>query len=69
MRLLLGIIFGAVLTVAAAYVYDSQHALKAAQTGVERPLVNWDVVNTKWDHLAARARAEWQRLRSNAHET
>ncbi len=66
MRLLLGIILGALLTVAGAYLYDSSHALNAAtatQTA-QRPLVNWDVVNTKWDHLTDRARVEWNRLRA-----
>ena len=31
---------------------------------VQRPLVNWDVVNTKWDHLTERVRAERTRLAS-----
>lgn len=66
MRLLLGIVLGALLTVAGAYLYDSSHALNAANASanVERPLVNWDVVNNKWDHLTERARAEWNRLRA-----
>jgi hypothetical protein len=61
MRVLIGIILGAVLTVGGAYLYDSHHALVA---GAQRPMVNWDVVNTKWDHLTERARAEWTRLTS-----
>lgn len=64
MRLLLGIILGGFLTVGGAYLYDSHHAL-AAGTGsasVQRSLVNWDVVGTKWQHLTERARAEWTRL-------
>jgi hypothetical protein len=63
MRLLLGIIFGAVLTVGAAYIYDSHNALAAenAPAAVQRPLVNWDVVAGKWDQLTERARAEWNR--------
>lgn len=71
MRLLLGIILGAILTVGGAYLYDSSHALSAANTtaSAQRPLVNWDVVNTKWDHLAERARAEWNRLRAGTRET
>lgn len=74
MRLLLGIVLGALLTVTGAYLYDSSHALNASTTtgaarAAERPLVNWDVVNTKWDHLAARARAEWNRLRASTRET
>ena len=64
MRLLLGIILGGALTVGGAYLYDSNHALVAgnASADVQRPLVNWDVVGTKWRHLNERARAEWSRL-------
>lgn len=71
MRLLLGLILGALLTVGSAYLYNSTHALSTAGSAptTERPLVNWDVVNTKWDHLAARARAEWNKLRAGTRET
>jgi hypothetical protein len=64
MRLLLGIILGGALTVGGAYLYDSQNARSAgnAPTSVQRPMVNWDVVGTKWEHLSVRARAEWTRL-------
>lgn len=69
MRLLVGLILGALLTVGGAYVYDSRHALDTATASAERPLVNWDVVNTKLDHLGAKARAEWNRLRAGSRET
>jgi hypothetical protein len=64
MRTLLGIILGGILTVGGAYLYDSHHALAAANTqaSVERPLVNWDVVGTKWDRLTQRAHEEWVRV-------
>jgi len=64
MRVLLGIILGAVLTAGGAYLYDSHHALQAtnAPASVQRPLVNWDVVNVKWQHLTDRARSEWTRV-------
>jgi hypothetical protein len=64
MRVLLGIILGAVLTVGSAYLYDSHTAISAANapTSVQRPLVNWDVVGTKWQQLTERARSEWSRL-------
>jgi hypothetical protein len=67
MRVLIGIILGAVLTVGGAYLYDSDTARAAtnAQPSVQRPLVNWDVVNVKWNHLTARAHAEWVRLAAN----
>ena len=45
MRLLVGLILGALLTVGGAYIYDSRHALDATNpsASLERPLVNWDV--------------------------
>ncbi len=68
MRLLFGIILGAVLTVGAAYLYDSHHAAAAvsAPASTQRPLVNWDVVAIKWSHLTARAREEWNRIASSS---
>jgi len=71
MRLLLGIILGAILTVGGAYLYDSRTALNAtnAPASAQRPMVNWDVVNTTWDHVADRARAEWNRLRAGTRES
>ena len=64
MRVMVGIILGGVLTVGGAYLYDSRNAMTAANTpaSVQRSLVNWDVVGTKWDRLTERARAEWTRL-------
>ena len=65
MRVLIGIILGAVLTVGGAYLYDS-HTASRASTSAQRPMVNWDVVGTKWNHLAERARAEWNRIASSS---
>jgi hypothetical protein len=63
MRLLLGIILGGILTVGGAYLYDSHHGLTSESVArTERPLVNWDVVGTKWDRLTQRARTEWNRI-------
>jgi hypothetical protein len=65
MRVLIGIILGAIITIGGAYLYDSHNALAVgpnASSGVQRTMVNWDVVSTKWNHLTARARAEWTRL-------
>ena len=69
MRVLIGIILGAVLTVGGAYLYDSQTIPGAATSSsssasAQRPMVNWDVVSTKWNHLTERARAEWTRIAS-----
>jgi hypothetical protein len=67
MRVLIGIVLGGVLTVGGAYLYDSHNALAAtnAQASAQRPLVNWDVVDVKWNHLTERARVEWTRLAAN----
>jgi len=64
MRVLLGIILGSVLTVGGAYLYDSNTTLAVANApaSVQRPMVNWDVVGTKWEQLTQRARAEWTRV-------
>lgn len=64
MRLLLGIVLGFALTAGGAYLYDSSNALEGvnAPATVERPLVNWDVVNIKWHELTTRARSEWNNL-------
>jgi hypothetical protein len=64
MRVLFGIILGAVLTIGGAYLYDSHNALNAANApaSVQRPMVNWDIVNTKWQHLTEKARSEWNRV-------
>jgi hypothetical protein len=64
MRLLLGIILGGILTVGAAYLYDNHNAVRVvdAPSGVQRPLVNWDVVGEKWGQLTHRARSQWTKL-------
>ena len=64
MRVLLGIILGVILTVGGAYLYDFHNTLAAENapaSAQRRPMVNWDVVGTKWQHLTDRARAEWAR--------
>jgi hypothetical protein len=63
MRLILGLILGALLTVGGTYVYDSQTAANTAnaQAEAQRPLVNWDVVDAKWQILTERARSEWHK--------
>jgi hypothetical protein len=68
MRLLFGIILGGILTVGGAYLYDSHNASAAndATASVQRPLVNWDVVDVKWHALNVRARSEWNRFTANS---
>ena len=64
MRLLLGIILGGILTVGGAYLYDSHNSLAAANApaNVQRPMVNWYVVDSNWNRFTTRARAEWIRI-------
>ena len=68
MRLLLGIILGAVLTIGGAYLYDLHSASAAIETPAtaQRPMVNWDVVNVKWHELTASARTQWHRVTANS---
>jgi hypothetical protein len=54
MRLLLGMILGALLTVLCVYVADS-----GADGVDQRPMVNWDVVSQKTSRLTANARSIW----------
>jgi hypothetical protein len=63
-RLSLGVILGVVLTIAVAYVHDTQFVGTDA-TGVARPFVSWDVVNRDWQRLTGRIRDEWNRLAAN----
>jgi hypothetical protein len=56
MRLLLGIILGAALTVGGAYVTDAVSGAEA------KPMVNWDVVAKNVDHVTTLARAGWKRI-------
>ena len=63
MRVLFGIILGVALTIGGAYVYDSQTANPGtAPNTVQRPMVNWDVVDANWHRLTHRVQAEWARL-------
>jgi hypothetical protein len=75
MRVFLGVILGIVLTVGAAFAYDSAtgrvpNGLSAASTASgQAPMVNWDVVNANWHGIEALLRStvadierEWKRL-------
>ena len=58
MRLILGMILGAALTVGVAYVSDT-----AAKPGAEqRPMVNWDVVGRNVDNLTTMIKQGWNKL-------
>lgn len=56
MRLILGIILGAALTVGGAYICDT-----AAGAGA-KPMVNWDVVAKNFDEVSAVTRAGWKKI-------
>ena len=61
MRLILGMILGAALTVGVAYVSDT--ATKPTTPGADpRPMVNWDVVGENWRVVRDRAREAWTTL-------
>jgi len=75
MRVFLGVILGIVLTVGAAFAYDSAtgrvpNGLSASSTpSGPAPMVNWDVVSANWHGIEAVLRAtvadiqrEWKRL-------
>jgi len=56
MRLILGIILGAALTVGGAYIADTTAGAEA------KPMVNWDVVAKNFNEVSAVARAGWKRI-------
>ncbi len=60
MRLLLGMILGALLTVGAAFVADS---MASGDGGAEpRRIVNWDVAGDRLNAVTAYLRQEWDKL-------
>jgi len=67
MRVFLGMILGAALTIAGAYSYDvlsGRISNTAAVATDERPMVNWDVVNSNWHALEAGVRDMAQRVQN-----
>ncbi len=67
MRLILGMVLGALLLIAGAYYHDSMHTSTVA-TGPgatqNRPMVNWDVVETNWNSLKVRLQDGFADLRA-----
>jgi hypothetical protein len=58
MRLILGMILGAALTIGGAYVSDS-----ATKSGADaRPMVNWDVVAKNFDAVTGMVKSGWAKL-------
>jgi hypothetical protein len=67
MRVLLGMILGVILTIATAYYSDSMRTSSvAAGPGASdnRPMVNWDVVQSNWNVVKQRAQQGWGELRA-----
>jgi hypothetical protein len=58
MRLIIGIILGAALTIGGAYIADSMSGGSPAA----RPMVNWDVVAKNVDSLTEFARESWKKI-------
>lgn len=65
MRLLLGMILGALLLVVGVYIYDSMSTSSVANGQTAQPgrtIVNWDVAATEWDALKARVQRDWIKI-------
>jgi hypothetical protein len=61
MRLLLGMILGAALTIGGAYVSDT--ATRSTGSNIDsRPMVNWDVVGKNVDSVSAMIKQAWNKL-------
>jgi hypothetical protein len=61
MQILLGMILGVLITVGAAFAYDSStgrvaNGLTVTSADGHAPMVNWDVVNHDWDGMKQRLR-------------
>ena len=59
MRLILGMILGAALTIGGAYVSDTTSKSAGAD---QRPMVNWDVVARNVDSLTTMIKQGWAKL-------
>ena len=67
MRVLLGMILGAALTVGVAYYWDSMRTssvVSGPSATENRPMVNWDVVQSNWNIVKERAQQGWADLRA-----
>lgn len=67
MRLILGMLLGALLLVAGAYYHDSMQTSTVASgpsATANRPMVNWDVVEANWNSLKVRLQDGFADLRA-----
>ena len=66
MRVFLGMILGAILTISGAYLIDSYNAgPNASAAQAPNRMVNWDVVDHNWQSFKTRVQSEWTRLSSS----
>lgn len=61
MRVLMGMILGAVLTVGGVFLHDNWTTTSAPAVE-QRPMVNWNVVDENWRVVRQRARETWTKL-------
>jgi hypothetical protein len=67
MRVLLGMILGALLLAVGVYISDSMstsEVVNGQASQDNRTIVNWDVVATDWHALKTRAHDDWIKLSS-----
>lgn len=67
MRLILGMLLGAMLLIAGAYYHDSMQTSTVASgpsATQNRPMVNWDVVGANWNSFKLRVQEGWADLRA-----
>jgi len=67
MQTFLGMILGALLLVAGVYLHDSIRTSSVANGQVaqaNRTIVNWDVAQSDWNRLKARAHEDWVKISS-----
>ena len=67
MRLILGMLLGALLLIAGAYYHDSMNTSTVASgpgATQNRPMVNWDVVEANWNSFKIRVQEGFADLRA-----
>jgi len=63
MRVLFGMIIGAMVTVGGAFIYDNVAGGSSADgAATARRMVNWDVVEQNWRTVRERAHEAWMAL-------
>ena len=66
MRFFLGMVVGVLLTISVAYLSDAAESgpPSTSTAQVERPMVNWDVVDHNWQSFTHDVRNTWNKLAS-----